>query len=115
MGYLTRLQGHQRSAPGLEWTLVKKLPLCLLGGTVVPLLMALSGRVFPPEGSAADVAKQLSTLDIFSIAVGLTTWSAIITIGVGCIIVIVMKGPAYVADGYSPDDAKYLPREDEDD
>ena len=115
MDYFTRLEGQHRSAPGLEWKLFKKLPLCLLGGAIVPLLIALGGRIFPPEGSAADVAKQLSTLDIFSIAVGLTAWSAIITLCVGCIIVIVMKGPAYVADGYSPDDAKYLPREDEDD
>jgi len=112
MDYFRRLQSHHRGAPGLEWKLFKKLPLCLLGGAIVPLLVALGGRAFPPEGSASEVAKQISTLDIFAIAIGLTAWSAIITVGVGCIVVIVMKGPAYVADGYSPDDAKYQPQAD---
>lgn len=53
------------------------------------------------------MAKKLTTLDIFSLAAGITAWSAILTVAVGCIVVVVMKGPAYVADGYSPDDARY--------
>ena len=27
-------------------------------------------------------------------------WSMVLTIGIGCVIVMVMKGPGYVADGY---------------
>jgi hypothetical protein len=26
-------------------------------------------------------------------------WTAVLTIAIGCVVVIVMKGPAYVADG----------------
>jgi hypothetical protein len=113
MNYFRRLKNQHCGVPGLEWKLFKKLPMFLLGGAVIPLLIAFSGRVFPPDGPAADVAKQILTLDIFSIAVGLTAWFAILTVGVGCVVVIIMKGPAYVADSYSPDDAKYLPRDNE--
>jgi hypothetical protein len=113
MNYFRLLKNPHRGVPGLEWKLFKKLPMFLLGGAVIPLLIALSGRVFPPDGPTADVAKHISTLDIFSIAVGLTAWFALMTVGVGCVVVIIMKGPAYVADGYSPDDAKYLPRDNE--
>ena len=27
-------------------------------------------------------------------------WTMVLTLGIGCVIVIVMKGPGYVADGY---------------
>jgi hypothetical protein len=29
-------------------------------------------------------------------------WTLVLTVAIGCVIVIVMKGPAYVADGYPP-------------
>lgn len=112
MKYLNVLHRH-RAAYGLEWKLLKMIPLCLVGSTLVPVFVALAGRIFPPDGTESEVAKSLMSLDIFSIAVGLTLWSAVLTVAVGCIVVVVMKGPAYVADGYSPDDAKYQPQCDE--
>lgn len=108
MKYLRKLHAR-RAAAGMEWKILRKLPLCLVGGVVVPLLLSAGGRLYPPPGPAHEVAKQLTSLDIFSIAVGSAVWVAVITVAFGCMVVVVMKGPAYVADGYSPDDPKYQP------
>jgi hypothetical protein len=34
-----------------------------------------------------------------------TVWTAVLTIAIGCFVVVVMKGPAYVADRYPLQDA----------
>ncbi len=109
MRYLRKLYEH-REPPGMEWRILQKVPALLLGAVMIPLMMSIGGRLFPPGGTPAEAAKQLTTLDILSVALGITAWSAILTVAVGCIVVVVMKGPAYVADGYSPDDAKYRER-----
>jgi len=107
---------HNRREPhGLEWVILKKLPFCLLGATLVPVLMAIGSRWFPSPGSEAEVAKQIMSVDIFAFALGLTAWTAIFTVAMGCVLVVVMKGPAYVADGYSPDDPNYSEIIDKDD
>jgi MFS family permease len=99
MKYLKRLHGR-RTPPGMEWTILKKLPTALVASTVIPLGVALMARVFPPPGSAEEVARRTSMVDILSIATGLTLWTAVFTVAIGCVIVHLMKGPAYVADAY---------------
>ncbi len=98
---------NRREPPGLEWAILKKLPFCLLGATLVPLLMAIGVRWFPSPGTDGGIAKQVTSVDIFAFALLLTGWTAVFTVAMGCVLVVVMKGPAYVADGYSPDDPKY--------
>ena len=113
MKYLRKIH-DRRAPPGLERKILRMLPRVLLGGTMVPLLMSLGARLFPPQGTAAEIAKQTMTLDIFSFALGVTIWSAVITVTFGCIVVAVMKGPAYVADAYPVSHAD-RPREEQQD
>ncbi len=98
---------HNRRQPsGLEWVILKRLPKWLLAGTVIPLLMSILVRWLPIQGSATEIAKQQTGIDILAIAIGVTAWTAVFTIAIGCIIVVVMKGPAYVADAYKLRDAE---------
>ena len=53
MKYLKKLPNSVREAPGLEWTVMKKLPLALGLGTLFPLVMSLANRFFPPQGAAS--------------------------------------------------------------
>lgn len=99
MKYLKQLHGR-RTPPGMEWTLLKKVPTALVASTVIPLGVALMARLFPPPGSAEEVARRTSMIDILSIATGLTLLTAVFTVAIGCVIVHLMKGPAYVADAY---------------
>ena len=91
---------NRREPPGLEWTILKKLPMALLGSTLVPVFLAVGGRILPYQGAAMDAAKHVKHMDITAIALAITLWTAVLTVAIGCVVVIVMKGPAYVADPY---------------
>ncbi|MEN8803057.1 MAG: hypothetical protein ABF297_13885, partial [Thiogranum sp.] len=97
MKLLIKLPGYQREPHGMEWALVKKLPYALLAGTAIPAITALGLRFLEYEGDANEVAKFIKTVDIALIAAAVTAWTAVLTIAIGCFVVIVMKGPAYVA------------------
>ena len=101
MWFLRKLHSR-REPPGLEWAILRRLPGIAAAGVVVPVLVAVGNRWFPPA-DAVDAAKQAMTVDILAFAVGLTALTAVFTVAIGCITVIVMKGPAYVADAYYHD------------
>lgn len=76
------------------------MPRILVAGILALCIAPVWYRCFPLVGSALDVTKQLKLVDFVSIATGLTFLAAILTVSIGCVLVKVMKGPAYVADGY---------------
>ena len=98
--FFRKLHTH-RSPPGLERMIWRRLPLAFLGSVLVPTGLVLGTRWFPPDGPDYLVAKTTASVDIFAFALGLTAITAVVTVAIGCIVVMVMKGPAYVADGYS--------------
>jgi uncharacterized membrane protein len=96
--YFKRL--HNRcEPPGLEWAILRMLPKVLLIGTLIPVSLSVLVRVLP-KANSADPAKAVLNVDIFSFAAGLTFWFAVLTVAIGCVVVAIMKGPAYVADAY---------------
>lgn len=100
MNWLQKLPRTTRAASGLEWTLWRKLPLLALLGTALPLLgLGLVHLLADPQAGAAQ-ARWLQTVDYFCWAVVIFIWSMLLTLAMGCVIVMVMKGPGYVADGY---------------
>jgi len=115
MKILTKLPNSRREPPGLEWTILKKLPKVLFAGTLIPLAISLSGRLFEPQGTAAEIAKHIKSVDIMCIATLVTLWMAALTVAIGCCVVVIMKGPAYVADAYElPDSESPLQRSSSD-
>ena len=98
MGLFKKLHGR-RVPPGLEVQILRKLPrITLVGAVLIGALSALV-RVLPPQ-PGVDVAKHISSVDIFAIASAITFLTAVFTVAIGCVVVHVMKGPAYVADAY---------------
>jgi len=100
MSWLNKLPGYQRTPYGFEWRLLKRLPQVLLAGTVLPALAAWLARFVLTQGSAAEIERRVQTLDFLMVGIVAFVWTAVLTVGIGCIIVWLMKGPAYVADGY---------------
>ncbi len=101
MNLFKKLPGHTRTAPGLEHTIWRRLPAILLWGTLLPLAVSLVNHALAPApapGGASDGAQLL--WDYTLIGVVMLHWSLVLTVALGCLIVRVMKGPAYVADGY---------------
>ncbi len=105
MSLLQKLPGYRREPHGLEWRIAKKLPWMLLGGTAVPALCFLYAVLFPDPDIGDTIEKHLAGVAIAAVAATLTIWTAVFTIAIGCGIVWIMKGPAYVADRYPLIDA----------
>jgi polyferredoxin len=103
-----KLHNH-RYPPGLERELLRKIPKYLLGSIIIPLFMVILVRLPPIETlfarTAEEVVKLHTTIDFLSIAIFVAVLPVILTLFIGCIIVILMKGPAYIADAYDVDDA----------
>ena len=54
----------------------------------------------PPDAGSGAAAAALLLWDYQMIGVAVLHWTLVLTLALGCFIVRVMKGPAYVADGY---------------
>jgi hypothetical protein len=97
MSWLNKLPNSIRSASGLEWTLWRKLPLIFLVGTAVPLAASVALHLLTDQSGVAQ-ERWLQIMDYVAIGVVVFHWSAVATIAIGCVVVMLMKGPAYVAD-----------------
>jgi hypothetical protein len=100
MNLLQRLPGSRREPPGLEWKVFRNLPHVFLAGTVLPGLYALYVRLVPDAGSAQEIARQIQLTDFLVFGTIILHWAFVLTVTIYCVIVILMKGPAYVADRY---------------
>ncbi|MFN3593247.1 MAG: hypothetical protein ACK4TK_01005 [Thiobacillaceae bacterium] len=105
MNWLRKLPNSRRHPPGLEWRLLRRMPHILMLGTVLPVLAALTARLWPIEGSPQAVAATLKLVDIYAISAVILHWTLVLTVSIACVIVWLMKGPAYVADAYPLPDA----------
>ena len=91
---------HGRQTPhGLEIQILRRLPKIALVGSMLPAALSLLVRAIPAE-PGIDQAKHIKSVDIFAISAEITFLTAIFTVAIGCVVVHVMKGPAYVADAY---------------
>lgn len=106
MNLLQRLPGFHRTPAGREWALWKRLPAILLIGTALPMAVLLAlWWVAPVEPTAAE-ERHLLLLSYQLIGVVVLHWTLVLTVAIGCIVVMIMKGPAYVADAYPPPERK---------
>lgn len=94
-----------RAPAGLEWTLFRKLPkLTLLGFLVLGLIWGMA-RLWPFEGDAIAIAHKLQTFDFALIGLAIFHLTMVVTVAIGCIVVMIMKGPQYTSDSYELQDA----------
>ena len=100
MHWFNKLPGTKRAVSGLEWTLWKKLPLITWAGTFLPLAMLALVYLLHGESPEPSTARWLLMMVYVAAGLILFHWSMVITLAIGCLIVMAMKGPGYVADGY---------------
>jgi len=95
MQYFNKLPGFIQSPSGFEWVLLKKIPhiffISCLAPCAIMLKLYLMNDVLNSE--------QLKTI-YQCLGVLFSIWFFVGTVAIGCVVVIVMKGPAYVADPY---------------
>ncbi len=100
MNWLQKNPRSIRSASGLEWTLWRKLPLIALLGTALPVLALLALHIWADPQASASQARWLQMADFIVGAVVVFHWTMVLTVAIGCVIVMIMKGPGYMADSY---------------
>lgn len=105
----TRLPGSRKEPPGLERIVLRRMPLLLVIGTLLPALYALAVQWLLPHTTAG--MHQMQTAQYAAIGVVLFHWMAVMMTSLICAIVVVMKGHAVVADGYPLPDAEGRDRE----
>lgn len=101
MGWLTKLPGGVRYPSHKEWQLLKRVPKWGLWGSVLFAAPVIYDWWQTGDLLAHDIQRNSMFLGLL-----FTYWFFIGVIIIGLIVIIIMKGPGYVADPY------YLPTED---
>lgn len=105
MNWFKRLPGFQKSPAGVEWTLWRKLPHIGLWGTALPVAVAAVWHLMAPDLPTPAQERSLLLVDYVAVGAVVLHWTLVLTLAIGCAIVILMKGPAYVADAYELNDS----------
>lgn len=95
MNLFNKLPGFIKTPSGFEWALFKKIPLIFAIGTVLPsapMLYIYFSNEIVSRGQQQVIYQCFGVL--FSV------WFFVGAAAIGCIVVMIMKGPAYVADPY---------------
>ena len=100
-----KLPGFIKTPPGEERRILRLLPKILAIGTLALGIPSLAARLLVTDGSESEIARQIMTVDIYGISLLVLHWTVVFTVAIGAFIVLVMKGPAYVADAYPLEDA----------
>lgn len=100
MNWLRKLPGFQSTPYGLEWRVLRLMPRLGLAGTLLPAFLSFVARFLITENNAAALARRLQLFDFAMIGLLAFVWTLIATVSLACLIVWLMKGPAYVADGF---------------
>jgi hypothetical protein len=97
----------RRSRYGIEWRILKQTPAAfILSGLVIYLTNQLAHWLLVAETASLQL-KQTELIDIISISVLITLWTAIFTVAIGAFTVYIMKGPVYTADSLELMDSEY--------
>lgn len=102
MNLFNRLPGFTRTPPGQERLILRWLPRTLLFGTLLLAIPSLWARLLV----SSDDPMAMTTTDIYVISLIILHWTVVLTVGIAAFIVMMMKGPAYIADAYPMDESE---------
>ena len=108
MGLFKKLPDSRRSPAGLERKILRWIPAALTIGLGLLVLPSFILRLTGQQSWASDGVASMT--DIYTIGAVLFYCNMIFTVAVGALVVMLMKGPGYVADAYPLSDAD-APRE----
>ena len=100
MSLFNSLPGFRKTPAGLERKILKNLFRITWVGTALFGALALGARALPWSCSEADIFTRIHTIDIYLIGLVILHGTVVLTVGIGAFTVMVMKGPAYLADAY---------------
>jgi hypothetical protein len=95
-----------RAPAGLEWRLFKKLPKLTLLGLLALLALWGAAHAWPFDGDPHAWVRRLRTFDFMLAGMAIFHLTMVATVAIGCLVVMIMKGPQYTADSYPVQDAE---------
>ena len=102
MNLFNRLPGFSPTPAGKERVVLRLLPRVFLIGSLLLAVPSLLARLIAgPEDALA-----IMTTDIYVISLIILHWTVVFTVGIAAFIIMMMKGPAYVADAYPLQEAE---------
>lgn len=101
MNLFARQPGFTQTPPGLERKILRHLSRWLWQGSFILALPSLLVRLISSDPEALSIM----TTDIYVAGLVVLHWTVLFTVGIGAFIVMMMKGPAYIADAYPLDEA----------
>ena len=104
MTLFNRLPGFTRTPAGMERTVLRALPVALWSGTLLLSLPSLTIHAWAWLTDSAEILQPLMMVDIYAVSAIILHWTVLFTVAIAAFIVMVMKGPAYVADAYPLND-----------
>jgi hypothetical protein len=106
MDLFQKLPGYHQAPAGLERKILRLIPRVFLIGTALIAAPSMLARMMTWSSEPYETSKLITTIDIYAFGLLSVLWTALFTVGLGAFIVMVMKGPAYVADAYPLSDAE---------
>ena len=104
MTWLRRISPGRSAPAGLEWRLWRRLPAITLWGLGLLGLSLLWQWAQLPD-AATPAQERAFWLTVYRLAgAAMLHLTLVFTVGVGGVVVMIMKGPAYEADPYPPAD-----------
>jgi len=95
LNLFNKLPGFIKTPSGFEWVLFKKIPYIFIVGTAIACAPILHIYL------SNDVISRAQQQIIYQcLGILFSVWFFVGAAAIGCIVVIIMKGPAYVADPY---------------
>jgi len=99
--FFKKLPNSTQYPVGIEWPILRKIPLIFIVGTLLILspafIIYLNNTIITPA--------QYKTIYV-CLGAMFTYWFFVGVLAIGCFLIMIMKGPGYVADAYE------LPEED---
>ena len=101
-----KLSAPRPEPPGVETRILKSLARWTLWGSLFIVEPSIFARLFDWNSRIIDVELTLTSIDIGVVAVLILYWTVLFTVGLGAVIVKVMKGHVYLADSYPLQDSE---------
>lgn len=95
-GYTSR----GKSTPGLERKVLRSMPYAFLTIIFLCGLPSVMVRWMEWQGSERSVDAFIGRVDMMALGVFFTLFNVAVMVTIGAILITLMKGPGYVADGY---------------
>lgn len=106
--WFRRLPGSRCEPAGSERVVLRRLPKILVVGSLLLAFPALLARLVNALAPAIWSVGSVMSTDIYVVSLIILHWTVVLTVAIAAFIILVMKGPAFVADAYPLDEAETL-------